>query len=437
MRDSILEPHALNLARGQFGTCFNGQTFQIDAVVTFGGWQYATYVDHKRRVCVARRELPDGPWQSVPFDDYTIDHADVHNVPVIGICPADGTIHLAFDHHVSPLHYRVSELGAATSPARADWSAGLFGATTSELIPGHTLDRLTYPNFVTTPGGGLLLYYRIGGSGDGDSHLARYRPERGGWSVDGEFVSRRGRFGDSPSRSAYHNGFDFGPGGRLHTTWLWREDPGLLSNHDLQYAYSDDEGRTWRNNDGASIGVTGRAPMHLASPRVTVRALPHGWGLMNQVTQTVDSRGRVHVVLWQRSLDEPTASTDLSTWRYVHYWRDDEGRWRHQELPFAGRKPSLVADADDNLVLVFTKPDRPDYHGLDTGGPLHVATAAAADGWETWHAVQRSEVAFVGEPRIDEHRWRDEQVLSVYAQRAPGRAGEPSELHVIDLEQRC
>ncbi|WP_157181144.1 BNR repeat-containing protein [Actinopolymorpha alba] len=433
MKDSIVDPKALNLSQGQFGTTFNGQTYQIDALATLNDWQYATYVDSMGRVCVARRQLPDGDWDSLSFDDYVIDHTDVHNVPVLGICPSDGTIHLAFDHHNSPLHYRVSQPGVATSPESIAWSTDLFGPITSELVRGVELTKLTYPIFVTMPDGALQLYYRIGMSGDGDTHLAEYRPDADGWKILGAFVSGQGRFVDSTSRNAYHNGFDFDTAGRLHTTWVWRESINLLSNHDLQYAYSDDSGHTWRNREGTRVGVTGQEPMHLHSRGITVRPIPYGWGMMNQVTQTLDDRGRIHVVLWQQPPTAAEASADLGTWRYVHYWGDDRGTWHQHQLPYFGRKPTVLAGGDD-LILVFTKSSDPDYHGKDSGGPLYVIAAASADEWSTWREIYRSTDTFVGEPRVDRHRWQASGVLSIYAQQAPTAPGAPSPLRVLDID---
>lgn len=438
VNDSILELEALNFARGEFGTCINGQTFQIEAVVSFKGWQYATCFDGSKRLCVARRRLPAEPWQSIAFDDYKINHTDVHNVPVIGICAADGTIHLAFDHHCSPLHYRVSRAGAATSPDKTQWTAALFGPTTAELVRGVKLSRVTYPAFVGTPAGRLLFFCRIGSSGDGSNHRAFYDPDKGGWTVLGEFISSAGDYRGSTTRNAYHNGFDYGPQDRLHTTWVWREGMdnrqwGLLNCHDLQYAYSDDGGRCWRNNAGEVIGTTGQKPMRLSSPKLTVREVPWRWGIMNQVTQTVDNRGRVHVVLWQNPPDAPAAAKDKSDWRYFHYWRDEQGRWRQQRLPVFGRKPSVVADKHDNLVLIYIKPENLEYHGTDPGGPLHIAVATAAQKWTDWQELYQSKKSFVGEPRLDKSRWQHEAVLSIYAQEAPDEQGKPSALRVMDF----
>jgi len=437
--DSIVDPEALNFVRGTFGTCINGQTFQIEAITSFNGWQYAAYFDGRKRLCVARRRLPEGTWECLAFDDYTIKHTDVHNVAVIGICPADGTIHLAFDHHGSPLHYRVSRPAAATAPEKTAWTTALFGPTTSELIKGRKLDRVTYPAFFPTPDGRLQLAYRIGGSGNGSSHLAHYDPDKGGWEIWGEFIGRTGDFRGSATRNPYHNGFDYGTDGRLHTTWVWREGQdmakwGVLNCHDLQYAYSDNNGRAWRNNAGQQIGVTGQSPMGLDSPQITVHEASWRWGMMNQLTQTLDHHGRPHVVLWQNPPDAPAPAKDMNAWRYFHYWRDQQGRWHSRRLPFFGRKPTIVADRTDNLFVVFRKPANLEYHGIDHGGPLHVWTAASQKGWTNWREMFVSEKSFVGEPRVDKSRWQQENVLSIYTQETPAELGRSSPLHVLDFK---
>ena len=436
---SIIEPRALNFERGAYGTCINGQTFQIDALVSFKGWQYATYFDAGRRLCVARRQLPSNRWQRIAFDDYTINHNDVHNVAVIGICPTDGTVHLAFDHHGSPLHYRVSRAGAATAPEKTEWTAALFGATTAELVKGHKLSGVTYPAFFSAPDGRLQLCYRIGGSGNGSSHLALYDPAKGGWTIHGQFIGNEGDYQGSKARNAYHNGFDYDAKGRLHTTWVWREEQnnrewGPSNCHDLQYAFSDDGGRSWLNNDGVRCGTTGRTPMRLQSEKITVHEARWRWGMMNQLTQTATPDGQPHVILWQNPPDAPAASKNMNAWRYFHYWRDDRGGWHRRLLPFVGRKPSIVADPAGNLIVVFTKPDDMEYHGADPGGPLHIFKATAAKRWDDWVQLFRSEKSFVGEPRVDKYYWQQEQILSIYAQETPTKPGQPSTLLGIDFK---
>lgn len=441
VNDSILDPNAINFATGTWGTCINGQTFQIDALVTFGSWQYATWFDAEKRICVGRRKLPGGDWQRIAFGDYKLpDHKDVHNVPVIGICPADGTIHLSFDHHVTPLRYRVSRPGVATSPDKVEWTAAIFSPVMNSLGEGKNIPPVTYPAFAATPDGRLLFYHRDGGSGDGDGHLAIYDPAKGGWSLMGMFTNRKGDFRGSQSRYGYINGMDFDSSGRLHVTWTWREGQdigkwGLLNCHDLMYAYSDDAGRSWRNNDGQEIGAAGAKPITIDSPGTVVATIPYRWGSMNQVTQTIDSRGRIHVIMWHNPPDAAAAAKDLTLWRYFHYWRDENGKWQSQQLPFYGRKPSILANTDGSLLVFFTKPGNMNYHGHDAGGPLHIYRASSNGNWSDWRQIHVSELSFVGEPRFDRYRWQQDRILSIYAQQAPVAAGKPSELHVMDFQR--
>ena len=89
----------------------NGNAFQQDPLVTFNGWQYAVFYsfvgngnsngssDEPLYVHVARRQLPRGAWDVLVLDDYLQTVDDGHNTVQMGICPRDGTIHLAFDHH--------------------------------------------------------------------------------------------------------------------------------------------------------------------------------------------------------------------------------------------------------------------------------------------------------------------------------------------------
>ena len=125
--DSILDASALNLGEEKYGEVrfakrINGLSFQQDAMVTHAGYQYVGYYDGDRQVCIARRKLSLGAWEVIRLDDYAFKSNDAHNTISIGVCPADGTIHISFDHHIHPLNYRVSDKGCLlyTSPSPRD-----------------------------------------------------------------------------------------------------------------------------------------------------------------------------------------------------------------------------------------------------------------------------------------------------------------------------
>src|SRR5690349_16740647 len=95
IKDSTIDEAALNFPKGAWGTCINGQTYQQEALLSFRGYQYAAFFAEGGVLCVARRDLREVRWEVIRFADDQIKHTDVHNVAVLGICPADGTIHLA------------------------------------------------------------------------------------------------------------------------------------------------------------------------------------------------------------------------------------------------------------------------------------------------------------------------------------------------------
>ncbi|MGD2153221.1 MAG: BNR repeat-containing protein [Gemmatimonadales bacterium] len=422
---------------GDYGQAINGKAFQQDALLSHRGWQYLAYYDAARRVCLARRKLPDGTWQVLRFEDYDFTSNDAHNTISLGISALDGTIHLAFDHHGDPLHYRVSRPGVASDPESVEWEPSLFGPVTSELEEGRPIS-ITYPRFVPTPDGGLQFCYRQGGSGNGDRMLVDYDPGRGIWTGTRMIDSGAGWFEDeggvSDSRCSYPNGYDYGPRGRLHVTLVWRESS-QGANHDLAYVFSEDGGRTWLNNRGEPLS----GPPRVDSPGITVVEIGRGLGLMNTHGQAVDSEGRIHTVMWhctERSLAAVGSAPGRERWgpaearRYHHYWRDLEGEWHHRELPGAsGNRPKLFIDPADNAVLIYGSQDGP-------ASDLRIAVATAAADWTDWRIVHTEPGPFVNEMLGDRIRWAEEGILSVMVQDTPPEPHQPTRLQVIDLTVR-
>lgn len=433
--DSVLDPQALTI-KGEYGPVINGNSFQQDAVITQGKYQYVGYYDANRRVCIARRKLPVGNWEIIRFQDYEFKSNDSHNTISLGICPKDGTLHLAFDHHVSPLHYRVSQKGAATNPEAIKWDASLFGPVISELEKGKPI-RITYPRFLQTPDGGLQFIYRQGGSGGGDRMLVDYDVGKGVWGGTHQIDSGKGSFkdtmGTSDHRCSYPNGYAYGPDGKLHVTWVWRESS-QGANHDLIYTYSEDRGKTWLNNRGEHLPT----PPGVDSPGITAVDIPRDLGLMNTHGQAVDSRGHIHTVMWHctpESLKAAGSWPGEQRWgppaarRYHHYWRDTEGKWEHVELPWvAGNRPKLLFDHNDNLYLIFQGATEPKQTGR-----LVIAAATAASKWTDWKVIHTEKGPFFNEMLFDPTRWKSDGILSVMVQERPNQPNASSALRILDF----
>ena len=387
-----------------YGGYLNGESFQQEGIVTYQRYQYAAFWNSDRHVVLARRMLPSGNWAALEFSDYTNTEGDAHNTISIGICPGDGTLHLAFDHHGSTLHYRKSQAGLLASSSSAAWATASFSAVTDRLLGTSALTKVTYPRFVTEPDGKKLLFEaRIGESGSGDERLWEYDSDSHGWASIGEFINGTGN-----SINAYPHGLSYTRGGaRLHVSWCWRETSNAATNHDLLYAYSDDHGRTWKNNAGANIGKSGTTSITRDSAGIKVWSIGQNRGLINQEHMAVDATGRVHVLLSHL----PDAQADDSNFdnartksQYFHYWRDSAGSWSQSALTFpaqAAFRGKLAIAASGNLYAVL--PD------------MRIAAASAAQGFKSWSMLSNSDAGkYFSDPLIDTARLANEDELSIF-----------------------
>jgi BNR repeat-containing family member len=389
-----------------YGGYLNGEAFQQDGVVTSKGYQYTAFWNTAHHVVMARRALPSGAWASFEFSDYTNTEGDAHNTISLGITEADGTLHVAFDHHGSPLHYRKSQAGLLSDPANAAWVASSFDATASSLLAGVNVTDVTYPRFISEPGGDKTLFSaRLGSSGSGDEYLWEYNASTHAWTSLGKYLD-----GIIDNINAYLHGLAYEPGGtRLHAAWCWRDTPDASTNHGLLYLYSDDNGRTWRNNAGASVGTSGTAAVHSSSSGIEVWAIKQNRGLINQEHMIVDAAGRVHVLLSHMpdaQADDATFDSARTKSQSFHYWRDTSGKWTRTAvgLPVvAGSRGRLAVSSSGNLYAIL--PD------------LRIAGASLGSGFKTWSLLEHTDEArFFSDPLVDTARLLSEDKLSVVYQ---------------------
>jgi hypothetical protein len=225
-------------------------------------------------------------------------------------------------------------------------------------------------------------------------------------------------------------------GDRLHASWVWRDrfKRTLRSNqHDLCYAFSDDDGQTWCQSNGVIIGQTGTKLIHLNTPGLVVAPVAIESGLTNQNTQFAYPDHSVHIVTQYRS-------SQHCSQRYQHHWRTADGTWRHQALPFSGKRPKLLGNDDRTLLLVFN----------DEHQPLSIAKGVPNSDRTQWTWTQLNFTGQLpiisGEPLVDYPRWKQEKILSIYCQKEPAAIietdspspvdGLPAALVVLDIDFR-
>lgn len=236
-----------------------------------GWWQYAAWYAPSNAVTLARRHRDEGVWSTVVLP-FGLQANDSHNT-INMACSGDGRLHIAAGQHNDPLQYTRSYEGFLDDGFDAVWSTSAFDPVSADLT-GAFVGDLTYPTFTQQPDGGLLFWWRQGGSGNGVMRAAEYN---GTWTVLGDVTSSTGMWlaanGASTSRNFYWTHPIYDSAGVLHVAGTWRESnpsvlcsPGMIANHHIVYVTSDDHGRTWRNAAGLAVGETGVDPIGVSDP---------------------------------------------------------------------------------------------------------------------------------------------------------------------------
>ncbi|KFG71819.1 BNR repeat-containing protein [Streptomyces mutabilis] len=414
----------------------NNNSFQKNGILTHKGHQYAAWYTADRNAVVGRRALGAGTWQTVRVG-HTLRYDDSHNVISMGVSRTDGRLHLHMDSHSDGFTYVKSAAHLLDDPTELSWTASRFGAPQSTLDGLTLTPQFTYPQFVAAPNGRLQLSYRAGVSGNGRNALAEYDGRR--WTELGEWSSSAGTYrsehGSSTARNMYLHGIDYDRRGRLHAFFTWRERSGAvmcsgggITNHDTGYVYSDDRGRTWRNDAGTVVGTTGGADrVSVTDAGLVVDPLNPDHSLMNQESQSTDSAGRPHAIISYVPGRFGQCTTDYvadrtAHGRAFHLRKDASGAWRKTEIPVplnSSQRTRLVLDRYDNAYAVFP-------YG-------RIAGASAASGYTDWRLLyDGSGLNAFGEVLVDETRVALDGVLSVmYQERSSGTT--PSALHVVDF----
>ncbi|MFF5362823.1 BNR repeat-containing protein [Streptomyces scabiei] len=414
----------------------NNNAFQKNALLTYKGHQYAVWYTADRNAVVGRRVLGSSTWATVKVG-HTLRYNDSHNVISMGVSKADGRLHLNMDSHSDGFTYVKSVAGLLDNPAGLSWTTSRFGAPQSTLDGLALTSQFTYPQFVSMPDGKLQLSYRAGISGNGRNALAEY--DGTSWTNLGEWTSSTGTYtsehGSSTARNMYLHGIDYDRNGRLHALFTWREQNGAvmcngggITNHDTGYVYSDDRGRTWRNNAGTVVGTTGGSDkVAVTDAGLVVDALNPDHSLMNQESQWTDSAGRPHAIISYVPGRFGQCTTNYVANRTANgraflVRKSSSGAWTKTEIPVplnSSQRTKLVMDKYNNAYALF---------------PFgRIAGASAASGHTDWTILyDGSGLNAFGEVVFDESRIAQDNVLSVmYQVKSSGTT--PSALRVVDF----
>ena len=285
----------------------------------------------------------------------------------------------------------------------------------------------------------MFCSFRDGKAGLGNDYLYLYKADTGHFYYVGAHLT-------GIQSNPYVHGMDY-RNGRFHVTWVYRDfvqyegwdDPtdtkhkqqagpnGPENNHDICYAYSDDQGYTWRNGDGDIIAsLKDGETVTNKSSGIVAFDIPKGRGLTNQESQAIDPKGGVHVLN-----REYHHSSGDQLW--THYYRAPaDGKWSRSllcrksgsrtEFITAGKRGRVVISKYG--VVYFVLPDAPSsaISILRTRQNYYYGTYD-----EVWTGGGLS-----GEPLVDIPRLEHDNVLSLFLR--ADVEGEPDKKNVVVLD---
>jgi hypothetical protein len=407
LREAVVREAGV-LGPGWARTKVNMAIFRHSAVDSVGDRQVAGWYDGAGRVCLGERRLGEDRWR-VQVTELRGRVTDAHNVISLAFDGA-GELHVSWDHHGHPLRYVRVSAGGGLEPGER------------QVMVGRDEERVTYPEFYRLPDGGLLFFYREGAAGAGNLVLNRYRPSVSGGAGVWERVQSNLIDGEG-ERNAYWQACVDG-GGVIHLSWVWRETPDVVTNHDLCYARSADGGVTWTNSAGVRLLV----PMTAAGSEYACR-IAQGSELANQTSMSVDGSGRPVIATFWRGAEAGAVPQyrlvylGESGWRVVQVGErtlNFERRGGGTKRPPISR-PLLLLDSaagSRRAVVLF----RDQEWG---GGVVAAVTGDYAGGdWEYWGLTGGVGQA---DPLVDFGVWRERGEVHLLSQLTGQGDGEREE----------
>ncbi|MBQ3655400.1 MAG: BNR repeat-containing protein [Bacteroidales bacterium] len=313
---------------GYAKTSVNTAIFRQNALTTFRDTQFIAFYDDKGYVILGKRKInPKGISEEkfitvkTPFK--MIKPYDAHNVISIAV-DGDGFLHLAFDHHNSPLRYLKS-----TAPFSLQMKEIKKMVTDNPNAKEH---EVTYPEFYNFTNGDLLFVYRSVGN---TSTINYYETKTQKWH---RIVTNL--FENHAMLRAYWQ-ITVSEDDVIHVSWLWREvsfDP--KTNHGIYYAKSADYGKTWQTVDGDTI-----RPVFLRREMKPVKEIPQNTNLINQTSMTTDKYDRPYIATYYRGDDS------ITNYHLIYY----DGK-EFQDITLGNRKTDFELAGMGTLSIPISRP---------------------------------------------------------------------------------
>ncbi len=395
--DSPFAPRLVEVGEGYSKTSVNTTVFRTNSIVTHADKQYIAYYDRDGYVTLGRRTLGQSQWQ-ILRTDYRGHVEDAHNIISIMV-DGDGYLHISFDHHNAPLNY-------CRSIAPDTLALGPL-----EPMIGSSEEDVTYPEFYRLASGDLLFVYRSGGSGRGNLVMNHYDLSSRRWErvqdilIDGQ-----------DERNAYWQ-MCVDEQGTIHLSWVWRETWLVETNHDLCYARSSDNGKTWQRTDGSTYSL----PIRLDNAEYACH-IPQESELINQTSMTTDSEGHPYIATYWRDADSDVPQYRL-VWHDGHEWHSTQVSHRTTPFSLSGGGTKMIPIARPRLVVegneamyIFRDEERGShasmYYTDNISSPEWKVTDLTSFPVDAW------------EPSLDTELWKTHKQLHIFLQHSTQGDGE-------------
>lgn len=316
-------------------------------------WQVATYWNSSLKLVVGVR-AGSGDWTLYTCDgaggrpDIGRTENDNHNNCNCALDSA-GYIHISYDHHADPLHYR-------RSSAIVSSFNGAFGSAISMVGTNET--EVSYPTFFRDPLENLYFIFRDGESGDGDLYMYGYTVGTTTWTAAagtaaGKVIDGKGSI---PNQNAYWHGppvftsdWDGAGTGFMYLGWIWRETTSNTTGHDVSIVRWN--GASWTKIGGSSQTV----PITLANCDI-INAVAQSKNLTGFNSILLDSSNRPHLFQTYQDAGDSNRSKIFHTYWNGSSWTTAAVTPSSATVEYGQNGVEAVIDPDDTIRVIACHP---------------------------------------------------------------------------------
>ena len=383
----------VTIAEGFAETSVNAVIFRRNSISSFNGHQYVAYYDNSSHVVLAKRKLGSEEWE-INQTQFNGNVKDAHNSISI-IHDGDGYLHMSWDHHNDPLRYSVSLEPESINMGK------------KRAMVGKTEKKVTYPEFYRLKNGDLIFLFRDGSSGNGNLLMNHYDVKTKTWTrrqnnlIDGE-----------GERNAYWQ-MCVDQLGTMHLSWVWRETGDVATNHDMCYARSKDEGKSWEMSTGEAYNF----PINEKNAEYLMR-IPQKSNLTNTTSIAADRKGNPYISTYFKS-DADQATQFKLLYRLNGEWRSTTVSERKSDFTLGGTGTRSIPISRPQ-VLIQQKEDEQHIHMIyrdeEYDNKICLASARISEmlSWKIQTINRYSMNRW--EPSYDTELWESKQLLHIYHQ---------------------